>query len=208
MALGEPRLLPLRRAGRLSGSVDRGGSPLQVPVHTVAGTALVYLTRRRSDCAAALGRGLRLGLAVPGGGAGVAATTALRGYAAKWLARELPKSARLWLLVRIPVGTCGARRRVPRGVCTVASRVRARWGRLLQAAAFGLSHVAGAAPAGHRAPNARGSRERCWHRIGDRSRGCDVCWLYARSGSWPRRCSPNLAINEAGAVAALAVQRR
>jgi membrane protease YdiL (CAAX protease family) len=184
----------------------------QVPVHTVAGTALVYLTRAPLGLRPpALGRGLRLGLAVAGVvAAGVAATTALPRVRDEMAARELPESARLWLLVRIPVGTVWSEEAAFRAALgTVAEAAFGpRWGRRVQAAAFGLSHVAGAAPAATSGPDARSTGEPVLGTVlVTGAAGWMFGWLYARSGSLAASMLAHLAINEAGAVAALAVQR-
>jgi uncharacterized protein len=174
----------------------------QVPVHAVAGTALVYLTRAPLGLRPpALGRGLRLGLAVAGVvAAGVAATTALPRVRDEMAARELPESARLWLLVRIPVGTVWSEEAAFRAALgTVAEAAFGpRWGRLVQAAAFGSSHVADARSTGEPVLGTV---------LVTGAAGWMFGWLYARSGSLAASMLAHLAINEAGAVAALAVQR-
>ncbi len=91
---------------------------------------------------------------------------------------------------------CGARRRrsVRRSAPSADSAFGSRWGRLVQATAFGLSHVA----------DARRTGEPVLGTVlvtgaaGGRSAGC-----YARSGSLAASMLAHLAINEAGAVAAL-----
>jgi uncharacterized protein len=175
----------------------------QVPVHTVAGTALVYLTRPPLGLRPpALGRGLRLGLAVAGVVAsGVAAATALPRVRGDMAARELPESAGLWLLVRIPVGTVWSEEAAFRAALgTVAEAAfGSRWGRLVQATAFGLSHVADARRTGEPVLGTV---------LVTGAAGWMFGWLYARSGSLAASMLAHLAINEAGAVAALAVQRR
>jgi membrane protease YdiL (CAAX protease family) len=175
----------------------------QVPVHTVAGTALVYLTGAPLGLRPpALGRGLRLGLAVAGVVAvGVAATTALPRVRCEMAARELPESTRLWLLVRIPVGTVWSEEAAFRAALgTVAEAAFGpRWGRLLQATAFGLSHTADARSTGEPVLGTV---------LVTGAAGWMFGWLYARSGSLAASMLAHLAINEAGAVAALVVQRR
>jgi membrane protease YdiL (CAAX protease family) len=73
-----------------------------------------------------------------------------------------------------------------------------RWGRLLQATAFGLAHVA----------DARGAGE---HVVGTvlvtGAAGWAFGLLHSRSGSLVAPMLAHLAANEAGAVAALAIQR-
>ena len=118
----------------------------QVPVHAVLSAALVLLTRAPLGLRPpALGRGLRLGLAV-GGAARPSSRRRrpCRGYAARWQG-DLPRPA-VWLLVRIPIGTVWSEEAAFRAALgTVAEATFGpRWGRLVQAAAFGLSHVADA----------------------------------------------------------------
>ena len=98
------------------------------------------------------GRGLRLGLRPRRRWAlGVAAVDARRRRCGRrWPRASCPTSTARWLLLRIPVGTVWSEEAAFRAALgTVAARgLRAAWGRLLQAAAFGLSHVADAAATG------------------------------------------------------------
>lgn len=149
----------------------------------------------------ALGRGLRLGgLAASAIAAGVALATVVPQVRAAMAERELPEPAAHWLLVRIPLGTVWSEEAAFRGVLgtLAADAFGPRWGRLLQATAFGLSHVS----------DARGTGEPV---IGTvlvtGAAGWAFGWLHARSGSLLAPMLAHLASNEAGAVASLAVQR-
>jgi membrane protease YdiL (CAAX protease family) len=173
----------------------------QLPVHAVLATALVLSTKPPLGLRApALGRGLRLGLAVAGAlAAGVAATTIAPRVRDGMAARDLPDPA-VWLLVRIPIGTVWSEEAAFRAALgSVADAAFGpRWGRVVQSAAFGLSHVADARRAGE---SVLGTV------LMTGAAGWAFGWLYARSGSLAAPMLAHLAINEAGAVAALAVQR-
>lgn len=149
----------------------------------------------------ALWAGLRLGIAAATPVVlGVAASTAFPPVRAAMAARELPESPAVWLLVRIPLGTVWSEEACYRAALgTVASDAFGpRVGRLVQAAAFGLSHVDDARAAGEPV-------------IGTVLVTGVAGWLFGalfeRSGSLAAPMLAHLAINEAGAVAALAVQR-
>jgi hypothetical protein len=73
------------------------------------------------------------------------------------------------------------------------------WGRLVQATAFGLSHVSDARRTGEPVLGTV---------LVTGVAGWAFGWLYARSGSLAASMFAHLAINEAGALAALVVQRR
>jgi membrane protease YdiL (CAAX protease family) len=173
----------------------------QLPVHAVLATALVLSTRASLGLRPpALGRGLRLGLAVAGAAtAGVAATTAAPRVRDGMAERDLPDAA-VWLLVRIPIGTVWSEEAAFRAALgSVADGAFGpSWGRVVQSAAFGLSHVADARRAGQ---SVLGTV------LVTGAAGWAFGWLYARSGSLAAPMLAHLAINEAGAVAALAVQR-
>ena len=173
----------------------------QVPVQAVLSAALVVLTRAPLGLRPpALGRGLRLGLAVAGAvTAGVTSTTALPRVRGAMEGRDVPNPA-AWLLVRIPIGTVWSEEAAFRAALgTVADdSFGPRWGRLVQAAAFGLSHVADARRTGEPVVGTV---------LVTGAAGWAFGWLYARSGSLAASMLAHLAINEAGAVAALAVQR-
>ena len=132
---------------------------------------------------------------------GVAAATALPPVRAAMAERELPDAAARWLLLRIPLGTVWAEEAAYRAALgTVATEAFGpTGGRLLQSAAFGLSHIADARATGEPV-------------IGTVVVTGVAGWLFARlyerSGSLAAPMLAHLAINEAGAVAALAVQSR
>jgi membrane protease YdiL (CAAX protease family) len=174
----------------------------QLPVHAVLSAALVLLTRAPLGLRPPeLGRGLRLGLAVGGAvTAGVAATTAVPRVRGAMAGRDLPDPA-VWLLVRIPIGTVWSEEAAFRAALgTVADGAFGpRWGRLVQSATFGLSHVADARRTGEPVLGTV---------LATGAAGWAFGWLYARSGSLAAPMLAHLAINEAGAAAALAVQRR
>lgn len=173
-----------------------------VPTHAALSTALAAAVAgppglRRQ----ALRRGLRGGLTAAGlVGAAVGAVTPVPRVRASMAERELP-AALGWLLVRIPLGTVWSEEIAYRGALgTVAEDAFGpRWGRLLQAAAFGLSHIADARGAGEPvAPTVLVTGAAGW----------GFAWLHARTGSVVAPMLAHLASNEAGAVAALWVQRR
>jgi uncharacterized protein len=152
-------------------------------------------------CPPRLWAGLRLGSA-----AGVAAATAIAAATSvppvrlAMSVRELPTSVPGWLVLRIPVGTVWAEEAAFRAALATAGSdaFGKHGGRLLQAVAFGLSHIADARATGEPpivTVLATG--------IG----GWLFGWLADRSGSLAAPLLVHLAINETGAVAALAVQR-
>lgn len=174
-----------------------------VPVHAALGAGLVGLT------SAPLGlrppqvwRGLAHGvLAAAPVAIGVAAVTPVPRVRAGMAERVLPEPAAGWLLVRIPVGTVWSEEAAFRGALgtVAADAFGPRWGRLLQAGAFGLSHVA----------DARGAGEPVTATVVvTAAAGWVFAWLRDRSGSLLAPMLAHLAINESGAVAALLVQRR
>ena len=171
--------------------------------HAVLGTALAVITRAPlGPRPPALWSGLRLGLALATPVTlGVAAATALPPVRVAMAERELPDAAARWLLLRIPLGTVWAEEAAYRAALgTVATEAFGpTGGRLLQSAAFGLSHIADARATGEPV-------------IGTVVVTGAAGWLFARlfesSGSLAAPILAHLAINEAGAVAALAVQRR
>jgi len=146
--------------------------------------------------------GLRLGGAAMGSvAAGVAATTALPQVRSAMADRELPNSVVHWLAVEIPLGTVWSEETAFRGALgTMAARAFGpAGGRLVQATAFGLSHV----------PDARSNGEPVAGTVlATGLAGWAFGWLADRSGSLAAPMLAHLAINEAGAVAAVAVQRR
>ncbi|WP_193561346.1 Rv0804 family intramembrane glutamic endopeptidase [Mycolicibacterium hodleri] len=171
-----------------------------VPVHAALAGALAAATDAPLGLRPpAVGRGTRLGLLVAGAvSVVVAASMALPPVRRGMQKRRLPRPVAAWLLVRIPIGTVWSEEAAFRGALgTVAAQVFGPgWGRALQATAFGLSHVA----------DARGAGESV---VGTvlvaGAAGWTFGWLYDVSGSLAAPMFAHLAINEAGAVAALAV---
>jgi uncharacterized protein len=148
----------------------------------------------------ALWAGLRLG-----GHAGsvvvvaVAASTAIPRVRASMTARELPDDPAGWVGVKIPIGTVWSEEAAYRGALkTLASDGFGRQtGRLVQAIAFGLSHISDARETGEPVVGTV---------IATGAAGLVFDWLAERSGSLAAPMLAHLAINEAGAAAALCVQ--
>lgn len=145
--------------------------------------------------------GLRLGAAAAGLiAAGVIAGTALPRVRAGMAQRQLPQRPGHWLAVEIPLGTVWSEETAFRGALAAlaAGGFGPNGGRLVQAAAFGLSHV----------PDAR---ETGTPVLGTVALTGLAGWVFAllaeRSGSVLAPMLAHLAINEAGALATLAVQR-
>ena len=173
-----------------------------VPLHAALSTALVALT----DAPLGLrpphaGRGLRLGLGTATVVAiGVAATTTLPIVRTAMNERGVPAPVGGWLLVRIPFGTVWSEEGAFRAAMgTVAAEAFGpTWGRVLQATAFGFSHVADARGAGDPVAGTV---------LVTGAAGWAFGWLHARSGSLVAPMLAHLAINEAGAIAAVVLQR-
>jgi membrane protease YdiL (CAAX protease family) len=149
----------------------------------------------------ALRPGLRVGLAVAGAvAAGVAVSAAVPKVRTAMVARDLPQRPRHWLAVEIPLGTVWSEETAFRGaLATLAAEAFGpTGGRLLQALAFGLTHI----------PDARGTGEPV---LGTVAATSLAGWVFAlleeRSGSLAAPMLAHLAVNEAGAIAALAAQR-
>ena len=172
------------------------------PAHALLGAGLVAVTGAPLGLRPpALWSGLRLGLAVAAPVAlAAAASTKLPRVRAAMVERDLPARPSSWLLVRIPLGTVWAEEAAFRAALgTVAEDAFGPTvGRLLQSLTFGLSHIADARATGEPV-------------IGTVLVTGVAGWLFAllreRSGSLAAPMLVHLAINEAGAVAALAVQR-
>jgi len=145
--------------------------------------------------------GLRIGSAAGVVAAtAVAATTLLPPVRASMAVREAPTSVPGWLLVCIPVGTVWAEEAAFRAaLASAAARAFGRsGGKWLQAATFGLFHVADARSTGEPVlPTVLVTGVAGWF----------FEWLAERSGSLAAPMLAHLAVNEAGAVAALAVRR-
>jgi membrane protease YdiL (CAAX protease family) len=178
-------------------------SARRVLLQAGVGGLLVLVTRAPLGlCPPRLWAGLRLGSAAGVAAAtAIAATTPVPPVRPSMALRELPASVPDWLLLRIPVGTVWAEEAGFRAALATAgsSAFGKSGGRLLQAAAFGLSHIADA-----RATGGPVVATVVATGIG----GWLFGWLADRSGSLAAPMLVHLAINEAGAVAALTVQRR
>jgi CAAX protease family protein len=146
--------------------------------------------------------GLRLGLPVgSAAAAAVVATTSVPAVRVSMAGRELPASASTWLALQIPLGTVWSEEAAFRAaLATVTGRGYGSAGsRLLQAAAFGLSHIADARATGEPVlPTVLTTGGAGWI----------FGWLAERSGSLSAPMLAHLAINESAAVAALTIQRR
>jgi membrane protease YdiL (CAAX protease family) len=171
-------------------------------LQAVYGTALAWTARAPVGLRPAAARsGMRLGVRVAGVlGAAVALTTALPAVRAAMRQRDLPQRPGHWLGVEIPLGTVWSEETAFRGALSkvAADAFGSRGGRLLQAATFGLTHIPDALEAGEPI-------------IGTVLTTGLAGWAFAllgeRSGSLLAPMLAHLAINEAGATAALAVQR-
>ena len=171
-------------------------------IHAVLGAVLVVASGAPLGLRPPrLWSGVRAGMAVAVPAvAGVAASTALSPVASAMAARDLPEPASPWLLVHIPVGTVWSEEAAFRATLgtVAADAFGPTGGRLMQSLAFGLSHIADARSTG--APV-----------IGTVLVTGVVGWFFAllreRSGSLAAPMLAHLAINEAGAIAAIGVQR-
>jgi len=172
-------------------------------VQAALGTGLAVLARAPLGLRPpALWSGLRLGVVTAGSVAlGVAATTALPFVRTAMADRDLPEPTLRWLALEIPLGTVWSEETAFRAALgTVATDAFGpSGGRLLQAAAFGLSHIADARATGEPVTGTV---------LVTGAAGWLFGWLAERSGSLAAPMLVHLAINEAGAMAALAVQRR
>ena len=175
----------------------------RVSAQALAGGVLVLVTRAPLGLRPPrLWAGLRLGAAAGAAAAtAIAATTAVPMVRLSMSVRELPTPAPGWLALRIPVGTVWAEEAAFRAALATAGaeafgRSGGRW---LQAVAFGLSHIA----------DARATAEPVLPTVlATGAAGWVFGWLADRCGSLAAPILVHLAINEAGAVAALGVQRR
>ncbi|HTX96198.1 MAG TPA: CPBP family intramembrane glutamic endopeptidase [Mycobacterium sp.] len=176
--------------------------PLRVPLQAGVGALLVLLTRAPLGLSPPrLRTGLRLGSAAGLGAASVsAASTLLPQVRISMADRKLPPSALSWLLLRIPIGTVWAEESGFRAALATAASAAfgKRGGRLLQAIGFGLSHI----------PDARATGEPVLATVLVTGVGGWLFgWLADRSGSLAAPMLAHLAINEAGAIAALTLRR-
>lgn len=171
-------------------------------VQAALGTSLALAARAPLGLRPPPGRaGLRLGAAVAAAVAGgVLAGSAVPKVRAGMAARELPLRPGRWLGLEIPLGTVWSEETAFRGALgTLASSAFGpTGGRTLQALTFGLTHI----------PDARATGEPI---VGTVVATGLAGWVFAllaeRSGSLLAPMLAHLAINETGAIAALAVQR-
>jgi uncharacterized protein len=175
----------------------------RLPVQVVLAGLLVLVTRAPLGLRPPrLWAGLRLGLATGAAAAtGVLAATTVPAVRLSMAGRELPASASTWMAVQIPLGTVwGEEAAFRAALAAVAGRAySASGGRLLQAVAFGLSHIADARATGDPVlPTVLATGGAGWI----------FGWLAERSGSLSAPMLAHLAINECAAAAALTVQRR
>lgn len=167
--------------------------------HAAFGTALAASTHT----AVGLRRwsGVRLGLLSAASVVlGAAVATALPRVRDEMVDRNLPDGSLHWLLLGIPFGTVWSEEAAYRGALgtVAADAFGPSGGRLVQAATFGLSHIADARRTGEPvAPTVLVTGLAGWV----------FGWLYERSGSLLAPALAHLAINESGAVSALALQR-
>jgi hypothetical protein len=182
---------------------SRGPTRGRLPVQAGLAGALVLVARPRLGLRPPrLWAGLRLGLAAGAAAAtAVLAATSVPAVRLSMAERELPASASTWLAVQIPLGTVwGEEAAFRAALAAVAGRAYgASGGRLLQAVAFGLSHIADARATGQPVlPTVLATGGAGWI----------FGWLAERSGSLSAPMLAHLAINESAAAAALTVQRR
>lgn len=167
--------------------------------HAGVGAALAALTRAPVGFRHP-GSGLRFGLGAAAPVVlGVSAATALPRVRQQMADRDLPDGAWQWLLLGIPLGTVWSEEAAFRGALgtVAADAFGTTGGRFLQATAFGLSHIADARSTGEPiVPTVLVTGLAGWV----------FGWLYERSASLIAPMLAHLAINEAGAVAALTVQ--
>lgn len=177
-------------------------TPYRVTLQAAVGAVLVGVTRATLGLSPPrLWAGVRLGsLAGVVAAIAIAATTRLPPVRFSMAVREPPASTPGWLLLRIPVGTVWAEEAAFRAALETAgcAAFGQPGGRLLQAAAFGLSHI----------PDARATGEPVAPTVLITGvAGWLFGWLADRCGSLAAPMLTHLAINEAGAIAALTVRR-
>jgi len=202
-----PRIRAIGLAGALVGWSFTAG--LQHPwrrhpiAQAVYGTALAAAGRAPLGMRPpALRSGLRSGAGVAAlVAAGVLAGAAVPRVRAAMQERDLPQRPGHWLAVEIPLGTVWSEETAFRGALggLAATAFGPAGGRLLQALTFGLTHI----------PDARQTGEPV---LGTVALTGLAGWVFAllaeRSGSLAAPMLAHLAINEAGALAALAAQWR
>jgi hypothetical protein len=147
----------------------------------------------------ALWAGLRVGsVAASVVAVAVAASAAVPRARAEMAGRTPPTSPALWLGLRIPLGTVWSEEAAYRGALATLAAVGfgPRVGQVVQAVAFGLSHI----------PDARATGEPVAGTVVvTGAAGWVFGWLAERSGSLAAPMLTHLAINEAGAIATLVV---
>ncbi|MGE5695148.1 MAG: CPBP family intramembrane glutamic endopeptidase [Candidatus Sericytochromatia bacterium] len=149
----------------------------------------------------ALWAGLRLGSAAASVvAAAVGTSTAIPRVRSSMAERTPPAAPAAWLALQIPVGTVWFEEAAYRGaLATLSADAFGPRGRVVQAAAFGLSHIADARATGEPVIGTV---------VATGAAGWVFGWLAERSGSLAAPMLTHLAINEAGAIAALLLQRR
>ncbi|CRZ18896.1 Rv0804 family intramembrane glutamic endopeptidase [Mycolicibacterium neworleansense] len=173
----------------------------QPVVRAALGGGLMFGTGARSGLRPpALWSGLRLGAAAATVvSAGVAASSAVPIVRTEMRRKVLPDAPARWLALRIPVGTVWPEEAIFRAALAKvgAEAFGPAGGQILQATAFGLSHIADARAAGEPVlPTVLVTGVAGW--VFGR--------LAQRSSSLAAPMLAHLAINEAGALAALASQ--
>jgi membrane protease YdiL (CAAX protease family) len=187
----------------LTGLVSPRLAPRWHPVaHSLFGLLVVTVTRTPLGLGPPrLRAGLRDGLAAAGVVAGsVGAAAMLPRVRTAMTDRDVPDHPATWLLVRIPLGTVWAEEACFRGALLHLGRdaFGPTGGRLLQSAAFGLSHIADARAAGEPVAGTV---------VVTGVAGWVFALLAERTGSLAAPMLAHLATNEAGAVAALLARR-
>ncbi|MBS4727573.1 CPBP family intramembrane metalloprotease [Mycobacterium sp. SM1] len=175
----------------------------RVPAQAITGGLLVLVTGAPLGLTPPrLGAGLRLGSAgAVAAGIVVAATTAVRRVRLSMSAREPATSAPVWLALQIPLGTVWAEEAAFRGALATAAAAAfgPKAGRIAQAAAFGLSHIADARA--HGEPVAATV-------LATGLAGWLFGWFADRSGGLVAPMLAHLVINETAAAAVLTIRRR
>jgi membrane protease YdiL (CAAX protease family) len=175
----------------------------RVPAQAGMGGLLVLVTRAPLGLTPPrLWTGLRLGSAAAAvAGTAVAATTSVRRVRLSMSARELSTPAPVWLALQIPLGTVWAEESAFRGALATAGTAAfgLRAGRMLQATAFGFSHI----------PDARANGEPVAATVlATGIAGWWFGWFADRAGSLVAPMLAHLMINETAAVAVLTIRRR
>ncbi|MDI3313648.1 MAG: CPBP family intramembrane metalloprotease [Mycobacterium sp.] len=175
----------------------------RVPAQVVAGGLLMLVSGAPLGLTAPrLVVGLRLGSAGAAvAGAVVAATTAVRRVRLSMSAREPATPAAVWLALQIPLGTVWAEETAFRGALATAGTAAfgPTAGRIVQAAAFGLSHITDARAHGEPVVATV---------LATGLAGWLFGWLADRSGGLVAPMLAHLVINETAAAAVLTIRRR